>query len=162
MVPRVVRPDEAQLISLYDVRFRYGIGAGDTGGSLSMLEVTVPPRTLVKPHTHTREDEFTLVLEGSVGVRLGDDTTEDLGAGSWLVKPRSIPHALWNATDAPSRILEVVVPGGLERYFEQIAPVLKEHGPEWTKRYEALAEEYGLTILDDWSNELKAKYGITL
>jgi hypothetical protein len=40
--------------------------------------------------------------------------------------------------------------------------VLMEHGPEWTLRYKALAEEFGLTILDDWTDELKAKYGITL
>jgi hypothetical protein len=40
--------------------------------------------------------------------------------------------------------------------------VLREHGPEWTKRYRDIAEAYGLTILDDWSDELKAKYGITL
>lgn len=40
--------------------------------------------------------------------------------------------------------------------------MLKEHGPEWTKRYSEIAESYGLEILDDWSDELKARYGITL
>jgi hypothetical protein len=55
-----------------------------------------------------------------------------------------------------------VTPGGLETYFQQIAPVLKEHGPDWTARYNALADEYGLEILNDWSTELQAKYGITL
>ena len=52
--------------------------------------------------------------------------------------------------------------GGLERYFEEIAPILSEKGPEWTQRYRAAAEAYGLEILDDWSDELKARYGITL
>ena len=69
---------------------------------------------------------------------------------------------MWNVLDEPARILEVVIPGGLESYFEQIAPILLEHGPDWTKRYNALAEQFGLDILDDWSNELQAKYGITL
>jgi hypothetical protein len=36
------------------------------------------------------------------------------------------------------------------------------HGPEWTKRYNALADEYGLTVHDDWSRELQERYGITL
>ena len=162
MKPRIVQADDSQKISLYDVAFRYGIGAEESDGGLSMLEVTVPPRTLIKPHIHGREDEFTLVLEGAVGARLGDETVEHIGAGSWLVKPRSIPHAMWNVGDTPARILEVVTPGGIERYFEQIAPILKEHGPDWTKRYQALGEEYGLTILDDWTDELKAKYGVTL
>jgi quercetin dioxygenase-like cupin family protein len=162
MKPMVVRADEAHHVSLYDVAFRYGIGSGETDGALSMLEVTVPPRTLIKPHMHNREDEYTLVLAGTVGARLGDAFVEEIPTGSWLVKPRSVPHAMWNVTDQPARILEVVTPGGIERYFEQIAPVLKEHGPEWTKRYHALADEFGLVILDDWSDELKARYGITL
>jgi quercetin dioxygenase-like cupin family protein len=162
MVPKVVPAEDARRIALYEVVFRYGVGADDSDGGLSMLEVTIPPRTLVKPHIHTRQDEYSVILSGSVGIRLGDQTVEDISAGSWLVKPRDVPHAMWNVGDEPVRILEVVTPGGLERYFEQIAPVLREHGPEWTRRYRALGEEYGLTILDDWSDELKAKYGITL
>ena len=162
MKPGVIHADDSRQIALYDVRFRYGIGSAETDGALSMLEVTIPPRTLVKPHAHTREDEFTLVLEGSVGARLGDETVEEIAAGSWLIKPRSVPHAMWNVGEQPARILEVVTPGGIERYFEELAPVLKQRGPEWTQRYYALTEEFGLTILDDWSNELQAKYGITL
>ena len=162
MVTKVVLADESRQIQLYDVLFRYGVGSNESDGGLSLLEVTVPPRTLIKPHMHTREDEFTLVLDGTVSARLGDEVVEVIPAGSWLVKPRSIPHAMWNVTAEPARILEVVAPGGLERYFEQIAPVLMEHGPDWTRRYDALADEFGLTILNDWTDELKERYGVTL
>jgi quercetin dioxygenase-like cupin family protein len=162
MQPRIVRPDEAHSLSLYDVQFRYGISGAETDGSLALLEVTIPPRTLVKPHAHSKEDEFSLVLSGRIGVRLGDDTTEELPAGSWLAKPRSVPHAMWNVADEPARVLEVVMPAGLERYFQELAPILHEHGPEWTQRYSELAERFGLTILDDWSTELQERYGITL
>jgi quercetin dioxygenase-like cupin family protein len=161
MEPRVVAPGEARTIRLYDVVFD-GIGAEETDGRVTMLAVTIPPRTLIKPHMHSREDEFSLVLAGPIGVRAGNETTEEVAAGSWLVKPRSVPHAMWNVGDEPARVLEIVIPGGLERYFEEIAPVLAERGPEWTRRYNEIAEEYGLTILDDWTDELKARYGITL
>jgi hypothetical protein len=97
-----------------------------------------------------------------VTIVVGDETVEQLSAGSWLAKPRHVPHAMWNVGQEPARILEVVLPGGIEQYFEQLAPILKEHGPEWTQRYAALAEEFGLTILDDWTEELTRKYGITL
>ena len=97
MIPKVVRPDEARRISLYDVVFRYGIGSAETDGKLSMLEVTIPPRTLVKPHMHTLEDEYSLILDGTVGARLGDETVEQIPTGSWLVKPRSVPHAMFRA-----------------------------------------------------------------
>jgi len=162
MKSKVVLPDEAGTVRLNDVVFRYGVGVSDTDGRLSMLEVTIPPRTLIKPHMHSHEDELSFVIAGPIGVQAGDDTTEEVPAGSWLIKPRSVPHAMWNLADEPARVLEVVTPGGLENYFEEIAPVLEEHGPEWTKRYAEIAELYGLTILDDWSDELQARYGITL
>ena len=101
MEPKVIRPDEARSIELYDVVFKYGIGTGETDGRLSMLEVTIPPKTLIKPHTHTREDEFSLVLAGPIGLRSGDDTVEEVPTGSWLVKPRNVPHAMWNLSDDP-------------------------------------------------------------
>jgi quercetin dioxygenase-like cupin family protein len=149
-------------LSLNDVGFIYKLEAAATDGRLAVLEVRIPPRTLVKPHQHSKEDEFSLILSGSVGARIGDRTHEEIGAGSSLVKPRDIPHAMWNVTDEPVRILEIVTPAGLERYFEEVAPILREHGPNWTERFYELATRYGLTILDDWSDELKARYQITL
>lgn len=162
MKPRVILPDQSTTVTLYDTVFRWGIGRDTTGGALSMLEVTIPPRTLIKPHAHTREDEFSLILAGTVGVRAGDEVVEAVPAGGWLVKPRGVPHAMWNVGDEPARILEVIAPGGLEDYFTEIAPILREHGPEWTARYRDAAERHGLEILDDWSDELQARYGITL
>lgn len=162
MEPKVIQPDQAKTVALRETLFRYGIGADETDGRISLLEVTIPPRTLIKPHVHTKEDEFSLVLAGPIGVRSGPDTTEEVATGSWLIKPRDIPHAMWNLGDQPARVLEVVMPGGLEHYFEEIEPILREHGPEWTKRYDAAAQAYGLEILDDWSDELQAKYGIRL
>ena len=162
MEPKVILPEDSHVVQLNEVVFRWGAGADESAGAVSILEVTIPPRTLIKPHAHTREDEFSLVLAGPIGVRTGESTVEEVPTGSWLIKPRDVPHAMWNLADQPARVLEVVSPGGLEHYFEEIAPILREHGPEWTKRYNAAAEAYGLEILNDWSDELQARYGITL
>jgi quercetin dioxygenase-like cupin family protein len=149
-------------VALNDVRSTYRLETENTDGRLALIEVAIPPRTLVKPHQHSNDDEYSLILFGRVGARIGDTTYEEIDAGSSLVKPRDIPHAMWNVTDRPARILEIVMPAGLERYFEELAPILSEHGPEWTARFHELATQYGLTILDDWSDELKARYQITL
>ena len=155
-------PSSHRSVSLLRTGFAYRLETTNTDGRLAVLEVTIPPRTLVKPHQHSKEDEFSLILSGRVGARIGETTYEDVVAGSSIVKPRDIPHAMWNVTDEPARILEIVMPAGLERYFEALAPILSEHGPEWTERFYQLATQYGLTILDDWSDELKARYQITL
>jgi quercetin dioxygenase-like cupin family protein len=162
VVPAFIARDEQRTVSLYDVRFNYAIEGGRSDEGLAVLEVTIPPRTLVKPHRHSREDEFTYVVSGQVGCRLGDTVVEVIAAGSSLIKPRSVPHAMWNVTDEPARILEIITPAGLEKYFEELAPVLREHGPEWTARYAELTERFGLAILDDWTDELQERYGVKL
>jgi quercetin dioxygenase-like cupin family protein len=156
---KLVEPGQGKTIMLFAVRFDDKVTSADSGGALAALEVTIPPRTLVKPHNHSREDEFTVVLAGTVGARVGDEVVE-AGAGASLVKPRGTPHAMWNASAEPARVLEVLSPGGLEDYFEELAPVLREHAPPAT--YDALAARYGLTIQNDWIEELERAYGVKL
>jgi quercetin dioxygenase-like cupin family protein len=162
MRPAVHEASFQRTAALYGVAFAYRLETASTDGHAAVLEVTIPPRTLVKPHQHSKEDEFSIILSGRVGARIGNATYEEIAAGSSVVKPRDVPHAMWNVTDEPARILEIVMPAGLEEYFAELAPILHEHGPEWTERFYQLATRYGLTILDDWSNELQARYQITL
>jgi quercetin dioxygenase-like cupin family protein len=157
--PKLVESGDGKTVQLFGVRFDYRVTSADSGGSLAVLEIEIPPRTLVKPHHHTREDEFTHVLAGTVGVRTGDQVVE-AATGASLVKPRGIPHAMWNAGTEPATVLEILSPGGLEAYFEELAPALREHAPP--TEYYALADRYGLTILDDWIEELEQTHGVKL
>lgn len=158
-VARLVEPGQGKTIMLFAVRFDYKVTSADSGGALAALEVTIPPGTLVKPHNHSREDEFTVVLGGTVGARVGDRVVE-AGPGASMVKPRGIPHAMWNPGPEPAAVLEVLSPGGLERYFEELAPVLRDKAPP--SEYDALAERYGLTIENGWIEELERTYGVKL
>lgn len=157
--PKHIAPGNGKKLNLFKVAFDYKVVGDDSGGELSILEVAIPPKTLVKPHVHTRETEFSIILEGVVGARIGD-TVLEAEAGSYLVKPRGIPHAMWNATNEQARIAEMVTPAGLENYFEELAPVLAAHEPPDV--YYGMAEKYGLTIIDDWIPELEETYGIKL
>ena len=157
--PKMVPPGEGKTVMLFGVRFSYKVVSADSGGTLAVMEVEIPPGTLVKPHSHSREDEFSLVLSGAVGVRVGDRVLE-AGPGAYLVKPRGTPHAMWNAASGPATVVEILSPGGLESYFEELAPILAQHGtpPE----YYELADNYGITIQDDWIEDLERTYGVKL
>ena len=159
--PKLVAPDDGSTVMLFGVRFDYKIESKDSGGTVAALEVEIPPRTLVKPHNHSREDEFSLVLAGRVGVRIGD-TVLEAGQGAYLVKPRGTPHAMWNASAEPAKVVEILSPGGLENYFRELAPILKQHGGEAPRQYYELAERYGITIEDDWIEELERRYHVKL
>jgi quercetin dioxygenase-like cupin family protein len=158
---QLIQPGEGKSVKLFGVRFGYKVTGAESDGRLALLEVEIPPRTLVKPHTHTLEDEFSVVLAGTVGARIGERTL-DAGPGSYLVKPRGVPHAMWNAGSESVKVLEILSPAGLEGYFEQLAPVLAHEDGAGPPEYYALAERYGITINDEWIETLERTYGVKL
>ncbi|WP_251019874.1 cupin domain-containing protein [Streptomyces sp. ISL-11] len=96
---------------------RFLINGRDGGGRFSLVEHRLPPKVLAAPvHKHTFEDEFSFVLEGSVGARFGDEEVV-AGPGDLVFKPRGEWHTFWNAGDTPARLLEIISPGGLEELF---------------------------------------------
>jgi quercetin dioxygenase-like cupin family protein len=159
--PKLVAPGEGKTVTLFGVRFEYKVESADSGGALSVLQIEIPPRTLVKPHNHTREDEFSVILSGTVGVKIGDQVMEAVEGGH-LVKPRGIPHAMWNTGSEPATVIEILSPGGLERYFEKLEPILRHEGGAGPNEYYELAQSYGITIQDDWVEELESTYGVRL
>jgi hypothetical protein len=70
--PKVMAPGEGKIVTLFGVRFCYKIVSGDSDGRLAVLEVEIPPKTLVKPHAHSREiqDDWIPELERTYGVKL--------------------------------------------------------------------------------------------
>jgi hypothetical protein len=54
------------------------------------------------------------------------------------------------------------VAGGAGGYFEELAPILRHEGGAGPPEYYALAERYGITIQNDWIEELERTYGVKL
>jgi mannose-6-phosphate isomerase-like protein (cupin superfamily) len=97
----------------------------ETGGGFSLVEHPIPPRTLVAPlHRHSREDEYSFVLEGRMGAILGDEMIY-ADAGEFAFKPRDQWHTFWNPDDTPCRILEIISPGGFEHFFDELAGLMQ-------------------------------------
>jgi mannose-6-phosphate isomerase-like protein (cupin superfamily) len=129
-------------------------------GRFSVIEHPIGPGTLVPPHIHTREDEFSFVLQGEIGARIGDEIVHAT-PGSYIIKPRNIWHTFWNAGPEPARIIEIISPAGFEKFFAQMAELAKA-GPPTPEALDRLASEYGLSFSMDWVPELKEKYNLML
>ncbi|MDQ3933378.1 MAG: cupin domain-containing protein [Actinomycetota bacterium] len=140
---------------------RFMIDGATTGGGFALVEHPIAPRALAAPlHRHANEDEYSYVLEGRVGVQLGDETLE-AGPGDLVFKPRGQWHAFWNPGDEPARLLEIISPAGFERYFEEIAPLLPPNRPE--PDFAALAEvraRYDLEMDPDSIGPLMERHGL--
>src|SRR5918994_1867785 len=119
--PRIIGPKDGKFVDLQSVGVRFMIWGAETGGTFSLVEHPIPPRTLVAPlHIHTREDEYSYVLEGRMGALLGDDVVF-ADPGDLVFKPRQQWHTFWNAGDGLCRILEIISPGGFEQVFAEMA-----------------------------------------
>jgi mannose-6-phosphate isomerase-like protein (cupin superfamily) len=118
---RVLRASAGEVLGAIEaVRDRFMIDGADVEGRFCILQHLFPPRALAAPmHIHTREDEWSFVLEGRIGAMLGDD--EVVGeVGDLIWKPRNQWHTFWNAGDAPARVLEIISPGGFEESFREM------------------------------------------
>ena len=131
-----------------------------TDGVISIVEHPVAARALVPPHVHRDHDEWSYILEGRIGARIGDDEFV-AGAGSYILKPRGIPHTFWNPGDAPARILEIITPSGLEEMFARFG-ALGASGELTPQTMAETAARYGSTMSMDWVPDLMERYGLEM
>ena len=142
---RIVGPKDGKLVNLGSIGARLMINTEDTAdGGFSLVEHPMPARHLAAPlHRHSREDEYSFVLEGRLGALLGDEVVFG-EVGDLVFKPRDQWHTFWNAGDEPARILEIISPGGFEKYFDELGTLLSaEFDPAAMLK---LAEDYGLEV----------------
>ena len=117
---RVVAPSDGKAGFLGSIGVRFMLDGETCDGGFSLVEHPMSARALAAPlHRHTREDEYSYVLEGRMGALLGDDVLE-AGPGDLVLKPRDEWHTFWNAGDEPCRILEIIAPAGFERFFAEL------------------------------------------
>jgi mannose-6-phosphate isomerase-like protein (cupin superfamily) len=117
---RVIGPNDGSAGFLGSIGVRWMIDGDEAGGDFSLVEHPMPPRALAAPlHLHTREDEYSFVLEGRMGALLGDEVLE-AGPGDLVFKPRNQWHTFWNAGEEPCRILEIIAPAGFEQFFKEL------------------------------------------
>ncbi len=156
----LVAPGDSHLVPLIGLGVSFKISGEQTGGLFSVVEHPVEPGTLVRPHMHTREDECSYVLEGEIGAQIGDQVFR-AGPGSYIFKPRGVPHTFWNAGPAPARLIEIITPAGLEHYFAELSEILGASRPPDFAKIANLYARYGCADAKlEWIPELEAKYGV--
>jgi mannose-6-phosphate isomerase-like protein (cupin superfamily) len=158
---RIVGPTEAEEGFLGSIGVRFMIDGTEAGQRFSLVEHPMSPRALAAPlHRHTREDEYSYVLQGRMGALLGEEVVE-AGPGDLVFKPRNQWHTFWNAGDEPCRILEIISPAGFEHYFRELVEL---GGPAQASpdALAALNDRYGLAMQPDSVPALLERFGLRL
>jgi mannose-6-phosphate isomerase-like protein (cupin superfamily) len=160
--PKIVGPSDGRLGFLGSIGVRFMIdGDETTDRGLALVEHPMSPRALAAPlHKHSREDEYSYILEGKMGALLGDDVVV-AEAGDLVFKPRDQWHTFWNAGDEPCRILEIIAPAGFEDFFRELDDLggALQAPPE---ELAALSERYGLEMQPDSVPGLLERFGLVI
>lgn len=145
------KPGEGDAIWMLNSLYEVKASSDETGGSLTAMEMTIPPGWGPPPHTHPG-GESVYVLEGQVRYHIGDDVREG-GPGTFFYIPPDTEENFEPAGDDPIRILVLYTPGGIERFFSEAGePAARRELPEPSdtppdlERIASIAAKYGMNI----------------
>ncbi len=83
--------------------------------------------------------------------------------GSFILKPRGVPHTFWNTGRTSGRLIEIISPAGIENYFQELAALLKVSIPPDMEKYDQLNTRFGMSDYGvEWIPELLRKYHLRL
>jgi mannose-6-phosphate isomerase-like protein (cupin superfamily) len=150
--PIVVRRDEGEARWWFEALAVIRATAADTGGRMTIVEVTEPPGHEAPLHVHHREDEAFFILEGSATIQVGDETFE-VSAGDYAFGPRDVPHKYTIGEDG-CRMLFICTPAGFENLVRGMSvpaerrtlPPPSDEEPDW-EHVAAVAEANGCELL---------------
>ena len=152
--PITVDSDGGEILSVVGGNYRILVSGKQTNGAFSTIEMLVPPQNGPGPHSHANFYESFYIVDGEVEVH------SEAGAylakkGSFVVVPEGgIVHYFKNVSDKMAQLLCIVVPAGLEEFFEEIGePVAAGEflppppmDPESIKNLQAIAQKHGQVL----------------
>jgi mannose-6-phosphate isomerase-like protein (cupin superfamily) len=157
----VVEPGSGRVVSLAGNQVTFKIQGDQTSGALSSVEYVMRPGMFVPPHLHEKADEVGYILEGELGAMVAEEEFK-AGPGAFVVRPRGVPHALWNITDRPVKILDIYTPAGLEAFYDELARLLSATEPPTLEQMFEAGRRYDTIYLPELAPALMQKYGLRM
>jgi quercetin dioxygenase-like cupin family protein len=150
---KVVQPGEGECVWMTGNHYTFQAVAEDTDGAYTLFEGLIPPGAGPPPHAHSLEIEAIYVLKGELTFYVEDETIQ-LGQGCFINLPRGVVHSFKNQGTEPARMLDLVVPSGMENFIRETGrPVADRSAPpamvtrEDIDRVTAIAPKYGIKIV---------------
>ena len=116
----------------------------ETNGALAAFESIAPSGEGPPLHVHRNEDEIWYVLAGSFRIKL-DGEVRDAQPGTFAFIPRGVTHTWQSVGDEPGRLLVILAPAGLDRFFQRFAEATGHTSAE--EAFRALGSEAGMDVV---------------
>ncbi len=122
----------------------------DTGGSYTLVENYNAPGASIPLHLHRNEDETFYGVSGEVDFQINGKIVR-ASAGTTAFLPRNTPHSFTVAGNEPAKMIFMLMPAGLEKYFEKLSELPPEEPPDMKKVIE-ISARYGIEFLSPPDN----------
>jgi mannose-6-phosphate isomerase-like protein (cupin superfamily) len=150
---KVMQAGEGLLLSIAGGQYTIKASGEDSGGAFALIEMLIPPGAGPPPHTHSRETEVFYILEGELAIEVGDRSVT-AAAGAYVQAPPGLRHVFRNPGKVPARVLLLAVPGGIEKFFQEISQAPLAAKPRLPAILDPVARVY--------MAHTAAKYGIEI
>jgi mannose-6-phosphate isomerase-like protein (cupin superfamily) len=125
----------------------------ETNNAFFQFEAIVPEGSGPPPHVHSREDESFYIVSGRLEILLGDKIYQ-AKRGDFVYIPRGTIHRFKNVGRETAVQLVTFVPAGMERFFREVFPEVKDRNAapppvteDLIKRMNEAAPKYGLEFV---------------
>lgn len=145
---------DGESISVVGDTYRIVMTGKQTGNAFAVIDMLIPPGGGPGPHAHAAFQESFYVMEGEVAVKTKGQSHTARKGDFARIPLGGIAHDFKNETDKVAHLLCILVPAGLEKFFEEIGhPVAfgsflppPAMTPEDQKELSAIAEKYGQQV----------------
>lgn len=142
---RFTSDGEGKRLNVLGDNQRVILASEDTGGKYALIENCNPLGVGIPLHLHRNEDETFHVLEGQVEFQIGVETIQAI-AGTTIYLPRNTPHAFTIVGETPAKMLIMLMPAGLEKYFEELSQLPSDKPPNMEIVMD-ISARYGIELL---------------
>ena len=144
MAGKVLVPGEGDAIWLGTTETSIKVDRALSNGALFLAEHVFAPSFEGPPsHIHPEMDHAFYVLEGLARFVV-DGKERTGGPGTAAFVARGTPHTWGNATDTPTRVLEINVPGGFEEYYAALSQALPKGAPPDPETIREIQRSHGI------------------
>lgn len=143
---RVIPSAEGTVLRAFGNEILFKLTAEETGGALSLGLATVPPGGAPPVHTHGRDDELFIIVDGQYEI-YSDGDWHDAGPGAAVFLPRGSEHTFRVVGDKAGRHWVLTTPGGFDEFYARCAEVFAVPGPPDVARLASINADFGARIV---------------
>lgn len=120
------RPGEGEQCGVAVIKGR----ASALSEQFGIMEVLLPPKNMIPPHTHEHTAQAVFVIAGELEFEVGGEGGLRFTAptGSYILKPTGVQHCFWNATNEMVQYIELSGGSDFEAFSEDASAAMTPIG----------------------------------